>query len=172
MGEGIRHNGQKNVTKGKEFHTRTKPWRIILYHTRYMLYLNVKKQVIHRHAIHGSMVLRRFRITMVARGNTISTIIFRMCVRSLSYSACKEHSPHYIVICGLSESTTFFHIVSNGKIFGGKLLKIKCVLIFSKIFFHFISNGTIFGGKLLKIKCVLIFSKIFSTLSQTARFSG
>jgi len=74
MREAIRLSGQKNVTKGKEFHTRTKNWGSILYHTRYMLYLNIKKRIIYRHAMHESIVLRRFRITMVARGNTMSII--------------------------------------------------------------------------------------------------
>ena len=36
-----------------------------------------------------------------------------------------------IVICGLSGSTIFFHILINGRIFGRKLLNIKCVFWFS-----------------------------------------
>ena len=34
------------------------------------------------------------------------------CVCSLSYPACNAHAPYYIVICGLSGSTVFFHIIS------------------------------------------------------------
>jgi hypothetical protein len=34
------------------------------------------------------------------------------CVCSLSYPACKAHAPYYIVICGLSGSTIFFHGIS------------------------------------------------------------
>ena len=34
-----------------------------------------------------------------------------MCVCSLSYPACKTHAPYFIVICGLSCSTTFYHVM-------------------------------------------------------------
>jgi len=37
MAEWILLRGQKNATKRKEFHIRTKNWRSILYHTRYTL---------------------------------------------------------------------------------------------------------------------------------------
>jgi hypothetical protein len=33
-----------------------------------------------------------------------------VCVCSLNYTACNAHAPYYIVICGLSASTIFFHI--------------------------------------------------------------
>jgi hypothetical protein len=32
-------------------------------------------------------------------------------VCSLSYPACKAHAPYYFVICGLSGSKIFFHII-------------------------------------------------------------
>jgi hypothetical protein len=38
--------------------------------------------------------------------------IFRAPACSLSYAACKVHIPYYILICGLSGSIMFFHIVS------------------------------------------------------------
>jgi hypothetical protein len=34
----------------------------------------------------------------------------RVC--SLSYSACKAQVPYYIAICGVSDSSIFFHIIS------------------------------------------------------------
>jgi hypothetical protein len=37
--------------------------------------------------------------------------IFWVCVCNLSYPACKAHAPYYIVICGLSGSTIFVHII-------------------------------------------------------------
>jgi hypothetical protein len=35
-----------------------------------------------------------------------------VCVCSLSYSGRKAHVPYYIVICGPSGSTIFYHIIS------------------------------------------------------------
>ena len=41
-------------------------------------------------------------------------------------------APHYIVICGLPDSTIFFHIISNGRIFvKKKLLNMKYECRFS-----------------------------------------
>ena len=42
---------------------------------------------------------------------------FRVCVCSLSYAACIAHAPYYIVLCVLSDHTTFFpHYLINGTI--------------------------------------------------------
>jgi len=35
-----------------------------------------------------------------------------VCVCSLNYPACKARAPYYFVICGLSGTTIFFHVVS------------------------------------------------------------
>jgi len=52
--------------------------------------------------------------------------IFWDCVCSLRYSACKAHTPYYIVICGLSGSTILFHIITYWHQLQKKLLN-KCL---------------------------------------------
>jgi hypothetical protein len=42
---------------------------------------------------------------------TYSQCVF-VCLCSLSFPACKAHAQYYIVICGLSGFTIFFHIIS------------------------------------------------------------
>ena len=52
-----------------------------------------------------------------------------VCVCSRNYSACKAHAPCFIIICSQSGCTIFFqHYLINGKIFGKKILRTKCVL--------------------------------------------
>ena len=54
-------------------------------------------------------------------------------VCSLIYPAGKAHVPHYIVICVLSGSTTFFHIISLMKRFSRtQLLNTECGFWFSQ----------------------------------------
>jgi hypothetical protein len=55
--------------------------------------------------------LRRVRTTVVAVENN-KYFIFRVRVCSLSYPSSNALAPYDIVICGLSDSTTFFHILS------------------------------------------------------------
>jgi hypothetical protein len=83
--------------------------------------------------------------------------ILSVCVCSLSYPACKAHAPYYIIICGLSDYTTFFpRFLKKGTIFGarGKLLSKACNFIFSITFVQNIShsNNIIINAR-LHIKC-------------------
>jgi len=61
---------------------------------------------------------RRVRVTVVAVQQQEVLHILNVCVCvcvcvcSLSYPACKVHTPYCIVTCGLSGSIIFFHIVS------------------------------------------------------------
>jgi len=55
-------------------------------------------------------------------------------VCNLSYPARKEHVPYYTVICGLSGSTIFFHIIRNQHDFrggGGNGDPKMCILMLS-----------------------------------------
>ena len=78
------------------------------------------------------VTFRHVCVTIRYRGNAIT-------VCRLSYPAFKAHAPYYIVICGLSGSTIFFHI--QGRIFwgrGGKIMKIKLVFLYNFCLKHFI----------------------------------
>ena len=88
------------------------------------------------------VTLRRVRITLLpCKSNMYYT--FRVCVCSLSYPACKVHSPLCTVICGLFGSTTFLHIIPQTAQFSGKFIEHKmCVLIFSTIFVRNTSHCT------------------------------
>ena len=53
-------------------------------------------------------------------------ITYSKCVCSFSYPACKEHAPYYIVICGLTVSTIFSHIMSQMAQFSEKATEHVC----------------------------------------------
>jgi len=57
--------------------------------------------------------------------------IFWVCVCSLSYPACKAHVLYYTAICGLSVSTTLFHIISLMTRFSGKKKIVNKKSVFS-----------------------------------------
>ena len=57
-----------------------------------------------------NLILRRVREKIFAVENDYCGC--GVCVCSLSYPAGKARAPYYIVVCGLSCSTTFFHIIS------------------------------------------------------------
>jgi hypothetical protein len=58
--------------------------------------------------------------------------ILRVCVCSLIYSARKACAPCCIVICGLSDSAIFSHII-NGAIFVKKIIEHKMYFGFPTI---------------------------------------
>jgi hypothetical protein len=51
------------------------------------------------------------RITIIIVENQ-EVYVFRVCVCGTIYPAYKAHAPYYFVICGLSGSSIFFHIIS------------------------------------------------------------
>ena len=66
-----------------------------------------------------------YNIVKRSRNNCYSgkavSITYYECVCSLSNPACNAHEPYYVVICGLSGSTIYFHIIlTNGTIFERK----------------------------------------------------
>ena len=61
---------------------------------------------------HINVTLRGVRVTIVAVDKQYKYYIFRVCVSSLSYPACKANAPNYDIICDLSGSTISSHIIS------------------------------------------------------------
>ena len=75
--------------------------------------------------------MSRIRVTIVVEKQSVR---YSVCVCNVSYPACKAHAPYYVVICGLSGSTIFSHIINDTIFEGGKRKVIEhevCVLIFS-----------------------------------------
>jgi hypothetical protein len=56
-----------------------------------------------------NVIVRHVCVTIVAFGRHY--YLSWVCVCSLSYPASKACAPHFIVICGLSGCTAFFHII-------------------------------------------------------------
>jgi hypothetical protein len=108
--------------------------------TRWAMYVLCNTLVcLCNHCCHGKAVsITYFEsvcvcVCVCVHARTYACVHVSLCVQahSLSYTARKAHAPYCTVICGLSGSTMFFHILTNGKIFRKKLLKIKCVFWFS-----------------------------------------
>ena len=57
------------------------------------------------------VTLRHVRVTTIAVEKEYALHNVCVCVCNLSYPACKAHAPCYTVICVLSSSTIFFHII-------------------------------------------------------------
>ena len=64
-----------------------------------------------------------------------SQVLCILCVCCLSYPACKAHSKYYIVICNLSGSAIFLHIISYMAWLSYNVIEHKtCILISSTTF--------------------------------------
>jgi len=64
-----------------------------------------------REAMYYNVTMRRVRLTTVGmeKHYALHILSFYLC---LNYPTCKAHAVYYAVICDLSVSTTFFHIIS------------------------------------------------------------
>jgi hypothetical protein len=84
-----------------------------------------------------SLTLWRVRVTLLPRKRN-NCYLFSLCVcvcvySCPSYPACNAHTPHYIVICDLSDSHNIFLTLSHKRhdFREKRLLNIKLVLFFS-----------------------------------------
>jgi len=59
--------------------------------------------------MHCNVIFRLVRVTIL---EVESNRFMSVCICSLNHSVCNAHAPHYIVICGPSVCTAFFHIMS------------------------------------------------------------
>jgi hypothetical protein len=85
--------------------------------------------------VHLNVTLRRLRETFFFPWKSNNCHILCVCVCSISYPARKAHALYYIVICGLTDYTVLFHIVSSkARFLKRKRIEYKvCFLIFSQI---------------------------------------
>jgi hypothetical protein len=60
--------------------------------------------------VHIYVTLSHVGVTNVALERQYVSHIMGVC--RLSYAACKAHSPYWVIICDMSDSTMFFHIIS------------------------------------------------------------
>ena len=67
--------------------------------------------IIQKNNVRVKVILGCVRVTIVAVESS-KYYIFRMSVCNLIQPACKTRSPYDIVICGMSVSAIFFHIIS------------------------------------------------------------
>jgi hypothetical protein len=59
-----------------------------------------------------NVTLTRVQVTIAGSGKAVSITYSESVSLALSYPACNAQALNYIAICGLSGSTTFFHIIS------------------------------------------------------------
>ena len=99
--------------------------------------------------------LRLVRATILAVGKQLLIRIPRVCVCSITYPAYNAHAPCYIV-CGLSWSNIFFHVISSTARFSKNVFEYKmCVLISSATFVWNISHSENWAR--YDKKCILVF---------------
>jgi hypothetical protein len=109
------------------------------------------------------VILRRFRVTNFCR-EEVRTITYSKCVFVALGILHAKRMRCYIVICGLSGSTTFFTLSYRRYEFREKVsLSIKCVLIFSAIFFCNFSHS--------KKKWARVYQKYKQVFLQITRYS-
>ena len=96
------------------------PWPVCVYHIVLVCTLSLLTQ--HAKRMHRIMLLSVACLCLPYSSGLYSF---------LTYPACKAHSPHYIVICGLTVSTIFSTLFKKGMILGKKLVNIRYVFLFS-----------------------------------------
>jgi hypothetical protein len=85
-------------------------WTISSWHNAMTGWENIKEQ--DRQCVHKRNIEARSRNRYCLEKAVSITHSECMCVCSLSHLACKAHALYCIVICGLSGSTIFFHVIS------------------------------------------------------------
>jgi hypothetical protein len=96
----------------------------------------VRNGVVSNRVKKDSNILLTTRQTMYFRATIVVVekqkyYLNSMCLCSLRYPACKAHAQYYTIICRLSMSTVFSHIISWTADVQKTLLNKKCVFWFS-----------------------------------------